>query len=103
MQFAEGFYFFEGQIKAGEVKPAVDKHRAVTRGEHEAIAVDPLRGRGVVAEEVAVEDGTDFSGAQGQAEVTRMTGSHGVHGKAAGFGGGTGKVGGIIERHIAYR
>jgi hypothetical protein len=31
-----------------------------------------------------------------------MASGHGIHGKATGFGGGAGKVGGIIERHGPY-
>ena len=41
----------------------------------------------------------DFGGAERQAEVSRVAGGDGIHGEATGFGGGAGKVGGIVKRH----
>ena len=41
-------------------------------GEDEAVAVEPLRGVGVVAQAAAVEDGTDFRAAERQAEVKAL-------------------------------
>ena len=102
VQLAEVLNFLEREVEAGQVNPAVDEHGTMTGGEHEAVAVNPLRGRGVVAEEVAVKDGADFGGTEWQAEVARVASGHGIHGKATGFGGGAGKVGGIIERHGPY-
>ena len=99
VELAEVLHFLEREVEAGEVDPGVDEHRAVAGGQDEAVAVDPGGRGGVVAEEVAVEHGADLGGAEGQAEVTGMAGGHGVHGEAAGFGGGAGKVGGVIERH----
>ena len=102
VELAEVLHFLERQVEAGEVDPGVDEHRAVAGGQHEAVTVDPGGRGGVVAQEVAVEHGADFGGAEGEAEVAGMTGGHGVHGEAAGFGGGAGKVGGVMERHRTY-
>ena len=99
VELAEVLHFLEGEVETGEVDPAVDEHRAVSGREDEAVAVDPSGGGGVVAKEVAVEHGTDLGGTQREAQVARMAGGDGVHGQAAGFGGGTGKVGGMVERH----
>ena len=56
VKLAEVLHFLEGEIETSEVDPAVDEHRAVAGREHEAVAVDPGRGGGVVAEEVAVKN-----------------------------------------------
>ena len=101
VELAEILHFLEREVEAGEVQPAVDEHRTVPGREDEAVAVDPGWRGGVVPEEVAVEDGADLGGAEGQAQVAGMAGGHGIHGEAAGFGGGTGKVGGTMERHKA--
>ena len=74
----------------------------MARGKHKTVAVDPLGGGGIVAQEVTVEHGANFGGTERQAKVAGVAGSHGVHGKAASFVGGPGKVGGIIERHGPY-
>ena len=74
-----------------EVQPAVEKHRSVTGGEDEAVAVEPARGVGVELHALAEEDGTDFGAAERESEVAGVTGMDGVHGEAAGFVGGVGK------------
>ena len=99
VELAEVLHFLEGEVETSEVDPAVDEHRAVAGRKDEAVAVDPGGGSGVVAEEVTVEHGADFGGAERQAEVSRVAGGDGIHGEATGFGGGAGKVGGIVERH----
>ena len=47
---------------AREVQPGVEEHAAVTGGQDEAIAVQPVRFARIVAEDVAVERGTDLGG-----------------------------------------
>gem|GEM_PF-4319854 len=95
VELTEGLHLVDGQVEAGEVQPGVEEHRAVAGGKDEAVAVDPLRVGGVVTQEMSVEGGADLGGSQGEAQVARMAGGHGVHGQSAGFVGGAGKSGGI--------
>ena len=41
VQLTEVFQLFDRQIVAGEVQQAIDQHRAVAVGQHEAVAVSP--------------------------------------------------------------
>ncbi|VUS99972.1 hypothetical protein SB6422_03396 [Klebsiella huaxiensis] len=41
VQLAEVFQLFNRQIITGEVQQTIDQHRAVTVGQHEAVAVSP--------------------------------------------------------------
>ena len=77
---------------AREVQPAVEKHAAVPRREDEAVATEPLRIAGVVAKEVAVEDGADLGVTQRQSDVSGSGGADGVHRESAGNRGGGGKL-----------
>ena len=59
-ELAEVLQFFEGEVVAGEVKPAVNEHGAVAAGEDEAVAVEPLGLGRIEAESAcAEEDGAD--------------------------------------------
>ncbi len=69
--------------KSGEVEEAVDEHRAVARGEDEAVAIRPLRIRRVNFEELRPEDGGEFGAAHRQAGVARLRGLDGVEGQDA--------------------
>ena len=84
-------YFLERQVVAAQVQPAVKEHRAMARGEDEAVAVQPARLVGIVHEGVAVEHGADLGAAQRQAEVAGGTLVDGVNGEAAGLVGGLGE------------
>ena len=88
MELAETLYLVEGQVVAAEMKPRVDKHRAMTGGEHEAVTVQPARGAGAVRKRATVEGGTDFGGAERQAEMSGIAFVHRIHGEATGLVGG---------------
>jgi hypothetical protein len=63
----------------------------VTGGEHEAIAVQPARFGRVVLESMTKKHGPKIGTPQGQPQMTRGTGVHGIHRQAPGFGGGASK------------
>ena len=72
-----------GDVVAREVEPRVEEHRAVARGQHEAVAVDPLRVVGVEGHGLAEEDGAHLRRAERQAEVAGLRGRDRVHREAA--------------------
>ena len=88
MQCAEVFHVVAGHRVAGKVQPAVKKHRAVARREHEAVAVEPLRRIRVVAHGFTEQHRADLGTAKRKAEVAGVTGVDGIHGEATGFIGG---------------
>ena len=92
VQRAEFFHIVTGNRVAGKVQPAVEKHRAVARREHEAVAVQPLRRIRIVAHGLAEQHRTDLGAAKWKAEVAGVTGVDGIHGEATGF------IGGLSER-----
>ena len=51
----EGFELIEGEIVATQMKRGVEQHRRVPRGEHHAVAIGPVRIRGVVSHMTRVE------------------------------------------------
>lgn len=66
--------------------------------EDEAVAVEPFRISRIALERFAKEDGTDFSGTEGQAEVAGGALVHGVHGETTGFVGGLSEEGFVHEQ-----
>ena len=88
VQLAEIRHLLDGQIVAREMQPAVEEHRAVARRENEAVAVEPLRVRGIALQRLAEEHRAHFRRAERQAEVAGIALVHGVHGEAAGLVGG---------------
>jgi hypothetical protein len=89
------------------MEPGVKEHRAVAGREDKAVAVGPAGFVGVVRQQVAVKHGTNFSAAQGQAEVAGGAFVHGVDGKATGLGGSLGKDLGLkfhneMERRLNF-
>ena len=57
-------------------------------GEHEAIAIQPLGVRRIVAEGVPEEHRAHLGAAEGKAEVSALTGVNGVEREASSDGGG---------------
>ena len=49
---AEALQFFKRKIVAGEMKQAVEQHRPVSGGKHEAVAVEPVRILGIVLQKL---------------------------------------------------
>ena len=67
VQLAEVFDLLHRQIVAREVEPAVEEHAAMAGGKDEAVAIEPLRLRGIVAEGAAKQHRADFRRAERQA------------------------------------
>ena len=91
-ELAEALHLVEGHLLvAAEVQPAVEEHRAMTGGEDEAIAIQPLGVRRVVPERVAEEHGADLGAAERQAEVAALARVNGVDREPSGDGGCAGE------------
>ena len=91
VQLTEIFQILARNAITGKVQPAVKKHRTVTCRKDEAIAVEPLRRVGAVAQGLTEKHRADFRTSERQAKVTGIAGVHGIHGKSTGFIGGFGK------------
>jgi len=83
VQLAEVLQIVDGQIVAGEVQQGVDQHRAVAVGEHETVAVGPVRVGRVVAQVVVPQHLGDLGHAHGRAGMAGIGLLHGVHGQGA--------------------
>ncbi len=77
---------------AGEIQQRVEQHRAVTGGEHEAVAVRPCRIAGVEFQELREQDRGDIRGTHRQAGVARLRLLDGIHGERANRIGHTGRI-----------
>lgn len=97
MQLAEIFYLLQGHVITGQVEPRIKEYGAVPGTENEAVAIDPAGFRGVEHQAFTKENGPNFGCPQREAEMARGAGVDGVHGEAAGLGGGLGKNGGVHE------
>ncbi len=72
-----------GVLHVGQMEQAVEQHGGVPGREHETVAVEPLRVRGVVREHVAPEGVGRRRGAQGRARVAGVRGLDRVDGEGA--------------------
>ena len=82
-QLAEVLDLRQLEIDPGEVEQPVQQHRAVAAGQHEAVAVGPVRPGRVVAEEARPEHVGHIGHAHGQAGVSGVGLLDGVDGQAA--------------------
>ena len=60
VQLTKRLQILRRHIIAAQVQPTVEKHRTMSGGEHETVAVQPPWLRGIVDEGVAVKDRADF-------------------------------------------
>jgi hypothetical protein len=60
----------------------------VSGRQDEAIAIEPIRVSGIVAQRVPEENGADLGAAEREAEVSALAGVHGVEREAPSDGGG---------------
>ena len=67
----------------GEMEERVQQHRAVAGGQHEAVAVGPVRRRGVELQELGEQNRRHVGHAHGHAGVPAFGPLHGVHGQRA--------------------
>ncbi len=79
MQLAELLEIVDRQCVAGEMQQRVQQHRAVSVGEHEAVAIPPRRIRRIVLKEIAPQDFGDVGHAHRRARVARVRFLYGVH------------------------
>ncbi len=83
VQLAEVLQFRHRQVVAGQVQQRVQQHRTVAVGQHEAVAVGPVRVRRVVAQVAAPQRHGDVRHAHRHAGVARVGLLDGVHRKHA--------------------
>ena len=102
VQLAEIFQVLAGDGVAGQMQPAVEKHRPMAGGKHEAVAIEPFGRIRIVAQRLAEQDGPDFRAAERQSEVTGGTGVDGIDGQPTGFVGGFGE-GDCVHRNRRKR
>jgi hypothetical protein len=77
----EGLELVEGQVVAREVQHRIEQHGAVSGGQHEAVAIRPLRVLGVVAQVLLPQHVGHGRRAHGQAGVAGVGLLNGVDGK----------------------
>ena len=68
---------------AGEMQQRVEQHGAVAGGQHEAVAVGPVRRRGVELQELGEQHRRHVGHAHGHAGMPALGPLHGVHGQRA--------------------
>jgi len=71
----------ESEIVAGEVEDAVQQHRRVSGGEDEAIAIEPGRVGGIVAQMLRPENVGKGCERHRRARVSRVRFLNGIHGE----------------------
>ena len=79
MQLAEIAQLRHRQVVAGEMQQRVLQHRTVPVGQHEAIAIGPMRIRRIVAKMAVPQRDGDFRHAHRHARVAGFRGFHRVH------------------------
>ena len=83
VQLAEVLQVVDGQVVAGQVQQRVDQHRAMAVGQHEAVAVGPLRVGRAVLQVVAPEHFGDVRHAHGGTGMAAVGFLHGIHAECA--------------------
>ncbi len=83
VQLTEVFQLAHRQVVAGEVQEAVNQHGAVAVGEHETVAVSPVRVSRVVVEVVTPQDFGDVRHAHRGTRVAGICFLYGVHAECA--------------------
>tara|TARA_Y100001934_G_C12272719_1_gene735791 strand:- start:506 stop:736 length:231 start_codon:yes stop_codon:yes gene_type:complete len=60
----------QADVVAGKMEPCIKEHAAVTCGEDESIAIDPIRIRRIQGEGMPEKDSSNLSGPQRETEMT---------------------------------
>ena len=81
VQLPEALELLDRQVVAAQVQQRVDQHRAVAVGQHETVAVEPLRVVRAVAQEVVPEHLGDVGHAHRHARVPGLCRLDGIHGQ----------------------
>ncbi|MDT4854007.1 hypothetical protein FQZ97_882930 [compost metagenome] len=79
VQLAEVLDLGQGQVVAREVQHRVDQHRGVAVGQHEAVAVEPVRVGGVVAQVLAPQGDGHVGHAHRCARMSGIGLLNGIH------------------------
>ncbi len=99
VELAEALQLLQRQIVAGQMQQRVQQHRAVAVRKHEAVAVGPLRMRGIVAQVFLPEHRGDVGHPHRHAGVAGFRLLDGVDGEETqciGSGCGRGHGGGLV-------
>ena len=81
MELPELFQVFGGEFISGEMQQGIDQHRAVAIGQHEPVAVGPIRIRRVVSHQAIPQHLGNIRHTHRRTGVTRFRYLDGVHGK----------------------
>ena len=81
VELAEVLQLFQVQVVTGEVQQRVEQHGAVAVGQHEAVAVGPLRVGRVVLENIVPQHFGNIGHAHGRAGVAGLGLLYGIHGQ----------------------
>ncbi|MGY4305896.1 hypothetical protein ACVIJ6_003139 [Bradyrhizobium sp. USDA 4369] len=87
-------------LVAGEIQQRIQQHRAVTGGQHEAVAVRPGGRCSIIFQHAGEQHGGDVGGAHRQAGMARFRLLDGIHRERA---DGVGHAGMIDLRHAGIR
>ena len=87
MKLTEILDLFDRKIKTRDVKPAVEKHRPVSAGQHKPVAIDPFRFIRIDIQRFAVKNCTHFCLSKLKAEVAGRAGVNRIDGESASFVG----------------
>src|SRR5690606_1319679 len=82
-ELAEVLQLFQRQVVAGQVQQRVLQHRTMPVGQHEAVAVEPLRVARIVVQVVVPQHFGDVGHAHGHAGMAGVGRLDGVHGEDA--------------------
>ena len=111
VQLPEALQLVHRQVVAGQMQQRVQQHRAVAVGDDEAVAIRPLRMRGIVAQVPVPQRDRDFGHAHRHARVAALRGFDRIHRQGAdgvgeqgiGDGGGGGHGGGDSQIEVGGR
>ena len=82
-QLAEVLDVVQRHVIAGEMQHRIDQHRRMAVGQHEAVAVDPLRVGRIMVEVARPQGGAHFRHAHGGTRMAATGGLHRVDGQDA--------------------
>ena len=79
VELAELFQIFNGKFVPGEMQEGIDQHRAVPVGQHEPVAIGPVRIRRVMSHQAVPEHLCDIRHPHRRTGVTRFRCLDGIH------------------------
>src|SRR5437762_8257361 len=85
VQLAEPFDVRHWQIVSAQVQPRIEKHAAVSGGEHEIVPADPAWLVGIMLESVPIKHRAHFGTAKRQSQMSGFRRLYRVHAQTAGL------------------